>query len=520
MKKRYLYGKDISSLPRLSYDVLVVGSGIAGLYAAINVDPSLKCAVITKMDIEHCNSYLAQGGIASVISPEDNFESHIEDTLRAGAGLCDRTAVEVLVAEGPENIKTLVELDVPFDTNPEGELQITREGGHSFRRIVHCGGDATGRETTRRLGQIALERKNTEVLMTTYLIDILTDGETGKLIGALVSDIDGDMKVILSPAVIMCTGGIGYLYKYTTNPRVAVGDGIASAARAGAVIENMEMVQFHPTTLIAPSKSERLFLISEAVRGEGGILKNSEGKAFMEGVHPLRDLAPRDIVTRGILAELSRSGEENVFLDVSSMTEEFFSKRFPTIYNECRHFGVKVPYESIPVRPAQHYLMGGIKTDLNGMTNIDGLYACGEAACTGIHGANRLASNSVLECLVFSRRAARDISEKRRQRIPTDIPLPCGRDSGGKPLSPTEIIALREKIRSTMTELVGPIRRPSELSEAVRILTELRDRIAETSLEYHDQFEVYSMAESALMIARGAEARKESIGAHTVVEDK
>ncbi|MBR6558723.1 MAG: L-aspartate oxidase [Clostridia bacterium] len=519
MKKRYLYGKDINSLPRLNYDVLVVGSGIAGLYAAINIDTSLKCAVITKMDIEHCNSYLAQGGIASVISPEDNFESHIEDTMRAGAGLCDREAVEVLVAEGPENIKALVELDVPFDTNPEGELQITREGGHSFRRIVHCGGDATGRETTRRLGQIALERKNTEVLMTTYLIDIITDDETDKLIGALVSDIDGNMKVILAPAVIMCTGGIGYLYKYTTNPRVAVGDGIASAARAGAIIENMEMVQFHPTTLIAPSKSDRLFLISEAVRGEGGILRNSEGTAFMDGAHPLKDLAPRDIVTRGILAELKRSGEENVFLDVSSMTEEFFSHRFPTIYNECHRFGVKVPEESIPIRPAQHYLMGGIKTDLNGMTNIDGLYACGEAACTGIHGANRLASNSVLECLVFGRRAALDINNKHRDRIPDDVILPIGESCEGKPLSPTEIIEIREKIRFTMTEYVGPFRRPRELEMAVQILEEIKDKIATTSLEYHDQFEVYSMAESALMIARGALARKESIGAHTVVED-
>lgn len=516
-ERRYLFGKDINSLPRLSYDVLIVGSGIAGLYAGLHIDTSLKCAIITKMDIEQCNSYLAQGGIAAVISPDDKFESHVEDTLKAGAGMCNVEAVETLVKEGPENIKELVELDVPFDTNPEGELQITKEGGHSCRRIVHCGGDATGRETTRRLGQIALSRKNTDVLMTTYLIDIITDN--GKVIGALVSDKKGDMKVILSPSIIMCTGGIGYLYRYTTNPRVSVGDGIAAAARAGAVIENMEMVQFHPTTLIAPSKSERLFLISEAVRGEGAILRNKEGTAFMDGVHPLRDLAPRDIVARGILAELERSGDENVFLDVSHMTEEFFSKRFPTIYNECISFGIKVPFEPIPVRPAQHYLMGGIKTDLDGMTNIEGLYACGEAACTGIHGANRLASNSVLECLVFSRRAARHINCAKRAPVDKDIVLSTEDVVGTKTLTNLEIREMRNTIRTTMTDFVGPLRKPSEIKKAISILENMLDLLYDVTMCDHDEFEIYSMVQSALMIARAAIARPESIGAHYIIKE-
>ena len=519
--KRYLCGADIGSLPRDYYDVLIVGSGIAGLYAAISLDPGLKCAIITKMSIEMSNSYLAQGGIAGVILPEDTFASHLEDTLVAGAGLCDRKAVEVLVSEGPENIRTLEELEVPFDTNPEGELQITREGGHSFRRIVHCGGDATGRETTRRLGQIALERKNTDVFVKTYLTDIITDDEKGCVVGAVVSDSDGNMRVIIAPSIIMCTGGIGYLYRYTTNPRVSVGDGIACAARAGAVIENMEMVQFHPTTLFVPSKSERLFLISEAVRGEGGILRNRAGDAFMKDVHPRKDLAPRDIVTRAILSELARTGDENVFLDVSSMDEEFFSHRFPTIYRECTSFGIKLTGESIPVRPAQHYLMGGIKTDLDGMTNIDGLYACGEAACTGIHGANRLASNSVLECLVFGRRAARHISGSGRVPAGPDTVLPDAteEENGTAVMTAPQIIGTRNRIRDLMSEDAGPVRTRKKLADAVGILEDMFEEIGSVKMKYNDEFELYSMIQTALLVTRSASARKESVGAHYLVPD-
>ena len=389
------------------FDYIIVGSGLAGLYAAYKASMKGSVAVITKSFLRESNSFNAQGGIAAVIAKDDNFESHIADTLEAGAGLCDEEAVRVLVQEGPENIRELVELDIPFDTNPEGELQITREGGHSCRRIVHCGGDATGRETTKRLGELISARDNVKIAFRTHLVDLLT--EDGQVRGAII--FDGKLKLVRCSAVVLATGGIGHVYRYTTNPRGAMGDGIAAARRAGAELALMEMVQFHPTTLISKKDSSRLFLISEAVRGEGGILKNSKGEPFMQGKHRRADLAPRDIVTREILKELKQSGEHHVFLDVSSMTREFFSQRFPTIFGRCEEEGVHLTDMQIPVRPAQHYFMGGIKTDLNGMTNIKGLYSCGESACTGIHGANRLASNSMLECLVFGRRAARHINE-------------------------------------------------------------------------------------------------------------
>lgn len=507
--KRYLFDYDITALPRLRYDVLIVGSGIAGLYAGLHLDPAMKCAIITKVHIQNGNSWLAQGGIASVISQDDNFESHIHDTLVAGAGLCNEEAVRVLVTEGPENIRELIELNVPFDTNPEGELLIGREGGHSCRRIVHCGGDATGRETTRRLGQIALERKNVDMMFDTYLVDILT--ENGKVIGALIDD--GEPKVILTSNIILCTGGIGALYRYTTNPAGAIGDGIAAAVRAGATAENMEMVQFHPTTLFAPGYSDRLFLISEAVRGEGGLLRNHKGERFMVGRHPMNELAPRDIVTRGILAELARSGEEFVYLDVSSMDQKFFSHRFPTIYGECQQFGINVPTDAIPVRPAQHYQMGGIKTDLDGMTNIEGLYACGEAASTGIHGANRLASNSLLECLVFGRRAARHICAAARPQ-PGEVSLPAGEKGGDRVLSNVEIAELRRRLRETMTRDVAAIRTTEGMTRAKQEIDALRATLEECALASRAHDELYSMAQTASLVVEGALARTESVGAH------
>ena len=509
------------------YDVLIIGSGIAGLYASLHIDPALSCAVVTKVDLENSNSWFAQGGIAAVVSPDDNFSSHIEDTLKAGAGMCDAEAVKVLVSEGPKNIQELVELNVPFDSNPEGELQITREGGHSCRRVVHCGGDATGRETTRRLGEIALERKNVTFLFGSYLVDILTD-ENGSAAGAIVSknisDSSGERtKIISAKNVIICTGGIGYLYKYTTNPRGAVGDGIAAARRAGAKVENMELVQFHPTTLISPQYSERLFLISEAVRGEGGILKNHKNEAFMEGVHPLKDLAPRDIVTRAILAELKRTGETNVFLDISTLSEDFFTKRFPTISAECRKFNINVPFDNIPVRPAQHYLMGGITTDLNGMTTVDGLYACGEAAWTGIHGANRLASNSVLECLVFGRRAAIHINSLMGQTTSSALKQPLLSGTKYPDTAPTvsmnEIIKVRNQIRDTMSAYAEAIRTEKGISAGTAVIQRILDQYSNLPLYTPTAYEMLNMAEVGMMIFEGAAKRKDSIGAHYLADE-
>ncbi len=511
--RRYLYSNSMKELRVEDYDAIVIGSGIAGLYAALHLDPSFRVALVTKVDLKTSHSYYAQGGIASVIAPDDTFDGHIEDTLVAGAGLCDEKAVKVLVEEGPENIRELIELNVPFDTNPEGELMITREGGHHCRRIVHCGGDATGRETTKRLGQIIMTRENVHIYYNTFLIDLLTDGD--HVTGAIVSGSDGKPLILRSSDIILATGGVGYIYKHTTNPRGAVGDGMACASRAGALCKNMEMVQFHPTTLISPEDSERLFLISEAVRGEGGILRNCAGEAFMADKHPLKDLAPRDIVTRFILAELARTGDKNVFLDVSSLKEDFFSRRFPTIYEECKGFGINVPHDFIPVRPAQHYIMGGIATDLDGMTNIQGLYACGEAACTGIHGANRLASNSILECLVFGRRAARHINQAKRPICPLVLPEP--EDFPGKP-EPEEIERDRNLIRETMSRYAGAIRHSGELAEGGEIIQRLRAKYEHVHLDTKEGYEICNMAETAGMILNAAAARRESIGAHYLAD--
>ncbi len=513
--RRYLTEFDTNKLPVIKTDVLIVGTGLAGLYASIHISPSKKCLVATKTDIDSSSSWLAQGGIAAVISPDDDIASHVADTLKAGAGLCDEAAVNVLVSESTENIKEMVELCVPFDLNSEGELQITREGGHGRRRIVHCGGDATGRECTRRLGQVALERKNLDFLFRTTLIDVLTD--EGKVVGALL-DVDSEgRKIVLTPNVILATGGIGYNFTHTTNPRGAVGDGIAAAHRAGAMVEKLEMIQFHPTTLMTDENPERLFLISEAVRGEGGILRNRGGEAFMSDKHPLKDLAPRDIVTRFILKELRKNPDKCVFLDVSSMSREFFSERFPTIYGKCRDSGISLTHDMIPVHPAQHYHMGGIKTDFDGKTCIDGLYAVGECACTGIHGANRLASNSMLECLVFGRRAAISVNSDNRTVDEASLRFVGSRLTGAKkPLDRKSANILRDELRMMNTKYVGPVRTTLGMKTALDYFESRMAELEETDICALYATELYNMTEFSYLAAKGAYERKESVGAHYI----
>ena len=513
--RRYLTEFDTNKLPVIKTDVLIVGTGLAGLYASIHISPEKKCLVATKTDIDLSASWLAQGGIAAVISPEDSVDAHVQDTLKAGAGLCDVEAVNVLVRESTENIKEMVELRVPFDLNEEGGLQITREGGHGRRRIAHCGGDATGRECTRRLGQVALERKNLDFLFRTTLIDVLTDD--GKVVGALL-DVDSEgMKIVLAPNVILATGGVGYNFSHTTNPRGAVGDGIAAAYRAGAEVEKLEMIQFHPTTLMTDETPERLFLISEAVRGEGAILQNRKGEAFMADKHPLKDLAPRDIVTRFILKELRKNPDKCVFLDVSSMSREFFSERFPTIYGKCRDSGINLTSDRIPVHPAQHYHMGGIKTDLDGKTCIEGLYAVGECACTGIHGANRLASNSMLECLVFGRRAAYSVNADTRKVDEGSLRF-VGSIIGTakKTLDRKSANILRDELRAMNTKYVGPVRTTEGMKTALEYFKERLCELEDTALNALYAFELYNMTEFSYLAAKAAYERKESVGAHYI----
>lgn len=513
--RSFIYNDSTKDCDTYAFDAVIIGSGIAGLYCALHLNNEMQVAIVTKANIDESNSYLAQGGIAAVISKEDQFVGHIQDTLVAGAGLCDENAVKVLVEEGPENIRELIDMQIPFDVNSEGDLLITREGGHHMRRIVHCGGDATGKETTKQLGRLAYTKENLHFFTESYLVDILTD-DNG-VCGALVM-VGNEYKILKTNNLVVATGGIGQIYQYTTNSVGAVGDGIAAAARAGAPLSHMEMVQFHPTTLIPNDNPSRLFLISEAVRGEGAILRNYKGEAFMQGKHPLADLAPRDIVTREILKELKLNGGDRVFLDTSSMTTEFFANRFPTIYRQCTEQGINLTADSIPVRPAQHYFMGGVKTDTDGRTNIEGLFCCGECAESGIHGANRLASNSVLECLVFGRRAARYINENFK---------PCGAknpvlntDFRANVVHTNEFFSQIEKIiKSTMSTYAGPERSFKGLEKAISKFMDLEEQLDHTYLATPYHYKVYNMLQNGLKIVKAAFDRKESVGAHYIIEE-
>jgi len=504
--KRYIFPNTGKTISVKDIDVVIIGSGIAGLYAALHLDKHLSCVILTKDSLEISSSSLAQGGIAAVTEREDRFEYHYQDTLRAGAGLCDPKAVETIVKEGPEDIHSLIDYGINFDLDSSGNLITTLEGGHGRRRILHCGGDATGREIVRTLKDKELPQENIQMIENFFVMDILTDD--GKVSG-IIGQKDGEWTYLRSGCIIIASGGIGQVYRYTTNPIVATGDGMAMAKRAGATLDNMEFVQFHPTGFYTPqNRNKQCFLISEAVRGEGGLLYNEKGERFMLGRHELNELAPRDIVAREIYRQIKSQKLPYVNLCIQERGKEFLEKRFPTIYGTCLKNGIDISKDCIPVGPVQHYMMGGIKTDLWGTTGVDGLYACGEAACTGVHGANRLASNSTLECLVFGRRSAEHINDNFRWAT-GDMP-----QAANSLLETVNIKKETNDLKGMMIQYCGIVRTGKELQKAVSYTEELLTRLEKTTLLSQCSMELYNMAMVAYYIALGANDRKESVGAH------
>ncbi len=499
---RYLSNFDMAKLPQVSCDVLVVGTGIAGLYTALKASPIGRVIVLTKSKLEESNTEYAQGGIAAAIGTEDSPRLHFMDTLEAGAGLCDEDAVQVLVEEGPDCVRELIKIGTQFDKDEEGEYQLTREGAHSMRRILHARGDATGDEIRRAL-QHKVYEEGIIVYENQYIVDILM--QDGRCIGVLALDAHERMTAYIARATILCTGGAGQLYINSTNPEVATGDGIAIAYRAGADIQDVEFVQFHPTALYGEGTPK--FLISEAVRGEGALLLNKNGERFMPDYHPRAELAPRDVVSRAIVDQMRKTGHPCVYEDARAIPG--VKERFPTIYAACLRRGIDITQDLIPVAPAAHYIMGGVRTDVNGRTNIAGLYACGEVACTGIHGANRLASNSLLEGLVFGRRIA--------QVLATELPAEVeSRNFGWRsaPAIPDRPLNwLWAEIQQLMWDNVGIAREAGGLNAAIDRLSKIVDSMS-GALISKEGFQVANLATVALLIAQAAITREESRGGH------
>lgn len=509
-------------------DFLVIGSGIAGLFFSIKASKYGEVYIITKKERSESNTNYAQGGIACVLNKSDSFESHIKDTLNAGAGICHYDVVEMVVKEGPERVKDLIELGTKFTPAPQDDdtyFDLGKEGGHSARRILHAG-DFTGREIEKALLEQIKNIPNIKVLENHIAIDLLIESRVKKTalnkdrcLGAYILDEEtSEVKTFVSKFTILATGGGGQVYLHTTNPSIATGDGVAMAYRAGAKIMNMEFFQFHPTSLYQPN-GETSFLISEAVRGEGGILRLPDGTPFMEKYHPMKDLAPRDIVARAIDAEMKRLGLKHVYLDITHLTPDFIIRRFPQIYQHCLSMGIDITKEFIPVVPSAHYMCGGVMTDKNGETFISNLYAIGEVAATGLHGANRLASNSLLEAVVFAHNAFKDsVLKLPLTERPNTSEILAWKYYGT--IDPEEMIVIKhnwDEIKRFMWNYVGIVRTDKRLERAKRRIDLLKDEIR----EYYHNFkliapliELRNIATVADLIITSALLRKESRGLH------
>ncbi len=517
-------------------DFLVIGSGIAGLtYALKTADhfPDKKITVITKATADETNTKYAQGGIAGVWDEaNDSFEKHIEDTLIAGDGLCNKNIVEIVVKEGVERIKEIIDYGAEFDKDESGDYSLGREGGHSEFRILHHK-DVTGKEMERALISQLQQHKNIELINYCFVIDLITQHHLGFLVTKSTPDITcfgvyvlnlrtNQIEKVLSNITLLATGGCGQVYRTTTNPKIATGDGVAMVYRAKGRIENMEFIQFHPTAFYQPGVSPS-FLITEAVRGDGGILRNKDGEAFMEKYDARKDLAPRDIVARAIDREMKRAGTEHVYLDCTHMNKEKFIHHFPNIYEVCLKSGIDVMKQMIPVAPAAHYSCGGIKTDENACTSILNLYACGECASTGLHGANRLASNSLLEAMVFAHRAFENSIANINDEGNADALAKWGHipDWNAKGTTePKEMILItqsQKELQQVMSDYVGIVRNDIRLQRASKRLDLLHDeteQLYQTTKVSPQLCELRNIITVGYLIVKGAEFRKESRGLH------
>lgn len=507
---RYLVSFDARRAIHRFTDILVIGGGIAGLRAALEVPPDLDVVVTTKDRLSESNSTYAQGGIASVLSPEDNFQNHVEDTLVAGDGLCDRSIVEMVVREAPAEIEKLIHWGTNFDLE-NGELALTREGGHSHRRIVHALGDSTGHEVMRAIISKAKNSPNITIWDDTFTVDLLT--ANGQCVGAVAWRPGIAKELIWAKQVIVASGGCGMVYRETTNPPVATGDGLAAAYRAGAELRDMEFVQFHPTVLYVAGSAR--YLVSEAVRGEGAFLRDVHGVRFMEHEDTRLELAPRDIVARAIFKTMERTQHPNVYLDLAHLPKDKILHRFPGINKVCKGFGLDITKDRIPVRPGAHYTIGGISVDEHGQSSVPNLWAAGEATSSGLHGANRLASNSLIEGLVYGARCGRFAAEAARQMPTTLTAMPLKHalapDTLTEPLDTSDVT---NSLRSLMVRKMGIVRDATRLEEAQHdvdfwcryvLAREFRDRAG---------WELQNLLTVARLMIHSALDRTESRGTH------
>lgn len=510
MTPRYLVSFQPKSVPHYFTDLLVIGGGLAGLRAANAATSNQSVLVVTKDTLQESNSHYAQGGIAGVIDPEDCFEDHVADTLQAGGNLCDPAVVDMVVREGPRRIEELVAWGTRFDALA-GALTLGREGGHSRHRIVHALGDATGKEIMRAVIEQTRMRKNIQIWEHAFTLDLLT--HDGRCHGAVISAGSGPPRLIWAKQTILCTGGAGQIFRESTNPPVATADGYAAAFRAGVELRDMEFVQFHPTVLYIAGSSR--FLITEAMRGEGAHLIDSNGHRFMPEYDPRAELAPRDVVSQAIVRQMAATQSSNVFLDLSHLDPAVVKERFPGIAKVCRKFGLDITTDRIPVRPGAHYMVGGITVDLEGRTSIPGLWGAGEVTSSGLHGANRLASNSLLEGLVYgahagegATRAAAEMPDAMRA-LP--IESPRGSDANAESL---DIADIRAALKSSMARLVGVERSAEGLREAVDALNSVGVYALQRRFDSPEGWELQNMLITARLIATAALARDESRGVH------